>query len=416
MEKNNKEPPLPITLLSSKVALNIYQNRKFFNSFLWNALLIKISVLQRRTLMCRSGLYILLVKRLLSKIRIKCTTQYALRIMSRRHSTLSSHHKSPCVFTLETKHKKEINCVKISNHEASLIATASEDKTALLFRLNADCSAATQVQELQGHRSSVTSVAYHPNGLLIATSSEDHTIKFWRIDDGSCVFTLLAHKLGGITSVVFDKSGTYFASTSWDNTAKIWQLNEDYTLPRRVSWLKGHKHIVDSFAFDPHNEHRIAATASHDKTAKVWIIIDKNSKCVSTLSGHTRSVSSVLFHPTRRDLIVTSSKDGTVIFTQIDPDFGNMTCSTTSVLKLMTPGNTIDINAITIDKSGLRLLTCSWDNIARLYLIVVNDQGNIGCVLLSTLRHEFGVFSGDFSLDEIAVTGGLDTSLKFSRL
>lgn len=337
--------------------------------------------------------------------------------MSQRHSTLSMHHKSPCVFTLETNHDQEINWVTFSNHEASLLATASEDKTAQLWRLNADCSAATQVHKLQGHRSSVTSVAFHQNGLFMATSSEDHTVKLWRIHDGSCVFTLLAHKLGGITSVVFDESGTHFATTSWDKTAKIWELNADCTLPRRVSWLKGHNHIVDSFAFDPHNKHRLAATASHDKTAKVWIINDKKSKCVSTLSEHTRSVSSVLFHPTLLNLILTGGTDGIVIFTQIDPDFGNMTCSTTSVLKLMNPGNTMDINAITIDKSGFRLLTCSWDKTAKLYLIVVNDQGNIGCVLLSTLKHEFGVFSGAFNLDdEIAVTGGLDTSLTFSKV
>jgi WD40 repeat protein len=333
--------------------------------------------------------------------------------MSQRHFTLSRHHKSPCVFTLETDHREHINCVKFSD-DASLLATASEDNTAKVWTINKNCSAATQVHKLQGHISSVTSVAFHPNGLFIATGSEDRTVKLWKISDGSCVFTLLAHNFGGITSVVFDDSGKHFATASWDKTAKVWILNADCTLPRRVSLLEGHEHIVDSFAFDPYN-HQLAATASHDKTAKVWIITYKKSKCVSTLSEHTRSVSSVLFHPTLQNLIVTGGNDGSVIFWKLDPDFSNMTCRTTSVLK-MNPNNTMDINGFTIDKSGLHLLTCSWDKTAKLWLIVLDDQENIRCVLLSTLRHEFGVFSGAFHPDEIAVTCGLDTSLKFSKV
>jgi WD40 repeat protein len=331
--------------------------------------------------------------------------------MSQRHFTPSRHHKSPCVFTLETNHLKHINCVKFSD-DASLLATASEDNTTKVWKINKNCSAATQVYKLQGHISSVTSVAFHPNGLFIATGSEDRTVKLWKIYDGSCVFTLLAHKHGGITSVVFDSSGEHFATTSWDMTAKIWILKDDCTRPSRVSWLKGHRDIVNSFAFN----NKLAATASEDKTAMVWLMKEDYSSptCVSILRGHTRGVSSVAFNPTNKNLLLTGGDDGAVIFWELSPDFSNMTCTATCILKLMDPKNTWDINSITIDNSGLRFLTCSWDKTAKLWLMIFDGQKIIGCVLLSTLRHDSCVFSAAFHPNyEVALTVGLDASAKF---
>ena len=50
------------------------------------------------------------------------------------------------------------------------------------------------------------SVAFSPNGKLLASGSLDSTLKLWRIQDGSLVRTLDGHT-ASVTSVVFTLSG-----------------------------------------------------------------------------------------------------------------------------------------------------------------------------------------------------------------
>jgi WD40 repeat protein len=63
---------------------------------------------------------------------------------------------------------------------APYLATGSEDCTAKLWLLNADCSAVTCISTLSGHRKSVSSVAFHPSSPYLATGSIDKTAKLWR--------------------------------------------------------------------------------------------------------------------------------------------------------------------------------------------------------------------------------------------
>ena len=69
---------------------------------------------------------------------------------------------------------------KIRYPSAPYLATGSNDDTAKLWLLNADCSAATCVATLQDHSDSVTSVAFHPSAPYLATGSSDRTAKLWR--------------------------------------------------------------------------------------------------------------------------------------------------------------------------------------------------------------------------------------------
>jgi WD40 repeat protein len=61
----------------------------------------------------------------------------------------------------------------------SLLATGSSDKTAKLWRISPDGTAATCVATLTGHSNSVLAVAFHPTAPLFATGSSDDTAKLW---------------------------------------------------------------------------------------------------------------------------------------------------------------------------------------------------------------------------------------------
>ena len=81
---------------------------------------------------------------------------------------------------------------------------------------------------LKGHREAVTSVAFRPtNPALLATGSNDRTVKIWNIDTKECIKTLKGHA-SNVTSVAFHPTNpTLLAPGSEDNTAKIWNVGDN---------------------------------------------------------------------------------------------------------------------------------------------------------------------------------------------
>jgi WD40 repeat protein len=74
-----------------------------------------------------------------------------------------------------------------------------------------------------GHAVAVYSVVFSPDGRLLASGSEDGTIKLWRVADGSLVRTLTGHR-DLVRSVSFSPDGRLLASGSYDNTIKLWRV------------------------------------------------------------------------------------------------------------------------------------------------------------------------------------------------
>ena len=92
-----------------------------------------------------------------------------------------------------------------------------------------------------GHGSHVNSVAFSPNGTLLATGSDDTTIKLWRVSDGAFVRTLAGHT-SSVNSIAFSPDGTLLVSGSSDRTVRLWRVS-DGTLARTLS---GHTNWVNA--------------------------------------------------------------------------------------------------------------------------------------------------------------------------
>jgi WD40 repeat protein len=115
----------------------------------------------------------------------------------------------------------------------------------------------------------VWSVAFSPDGRLLASGSEDHTIKLWEVASGSLVRTLSGHT-DHVFSVAFSPDGRLLASgAAWpDNTIKLWEV----ATGSFVRTLTGHTNSVYSVAFSP--DGRLLASGSEDKTIRLWDISD----------------------------------------------------------------------------------------------------------------------------------------------
>lgn len=73
-----------------------------------------------------------------------------------------------------------------------------------------------------GHTSIVSTLAYSPDGRMLASGSWDNTIKIWEGNEGFLLQDLRAHE-GSILSLQWTPDSRYLISTSKDFTARIWE-------------------------------------------------------------------------------------------------------------------------------------------------------------------------------------------------
>ena len=71
----------------------------------------------------------------------------------------------------------------------------------------------------KGHKDWVNSVAFSPDGTMIASGSNDDTIKLWNLE-GRLLQTFEGHK-HIVNSVAFSPDGTMIASSSFECMIKL---------------------------------------------------------------------------------------------------------------------------------------------------------------------------------------------------
>ncbi|EHK47241.1 hypothetical protein TRIATDRAFT_217787 [Trichoderma atroviride IMI 206040] len=136
--------------------------------------------------------------------------------------------------------------------------------------------------------SRVNSVAFSPNGKILASGLWDNVVRLWEVSTGSHIRTLEGHR-GVVFPVVFSPDGRILASASQDTTIRLWQV------PMGSSkWtLKGHSASVGSVAFSP--DGKILASSSDDKTIRLWDVA--LGSCLQIIEEHNNRVRSVTFSP-----------------------------------------------------------------------------------------------------------------------
>src|SRR5262249_33294387 len=98
---------------------------------------------------------------------------------------------------------------------------------------------------LQGHTANVFTLAISPDGLTLASGSEDNTVRLWEVKTGQRRTTLQGHT-EAVRSVAFSPDGLILASAG-GKTVRLW----DATTGQLKATLEGHKGTVTAVAFSP---------------------------------------------------------------------------------------------------------------------------------------------------------------------
>lgn len=297
-----------------------------------------------------------------------------------------------CIHTL-TGHQKWV-CSVAWNNNQKILASGSEDETIKLWEVDSG----REILTIRGHSGYVNSVAFSPDGKILATGSDDKTIRIWEVQTGKLLCILgnwnrgeyFGHS-GGVTAIAFHPNGQTLASASKDKNVKIWQLGDDILDPnfgKVKSTLTGHSRPVRAIAFSP--DGKTLASGSEDNTIKIWDLNLGNT--VKNLCNYYQGVHyiyAVDFSPDS-NILASGGRDRNIKIWQIYQG---------EILQTL-EGHSSDIRQVTFSPQGDLIASASEDGTIKIW------DGKTGQQIGNLVGHSKYVNSVTFSRDGKSLASG----------
>ncbi len=112
---------------------------------------------------------------------------------------------------------------------------------------------------LRGHSDQVLSVAWRPDGRVLASGCNDGEVRLWNASGGPSTDTLVGHALS-VNSVAWSSDGLHLASASFDTTVRIWNTRDG----NAELVLTGHSDWVFGTAWSPDGHQIVTVAADHE--------------------------------------------------------------------------------------------------------------------------------------------------------
>ena len=213
------------------------------------------------------------------------------------------------------QHDEILDCAYVGPSENHLAIAPNESEIRILDVRTSAC------EVLPGHRDTVLCLDRDSAGRWLASGSKDHEARLWTLDftetqlSYTC-FAILKGHTGSISAISLPRkplSGPprFVITGSDDRTVKCWDISTGRTTtpftPRSMYTQKAHDKDINAIDISP--DDRLFATASQDRTIKIFSVED--GQVMGVLKGHRRGVFSAKFSATER-VLASGSGDGTV--------------------------------------------------------------------------------------------------------
>lgn len=165
---------------------------------------------------------------------------------------------------------------------------------------------------LDGHEAGVPAVTFIGEGKMLATGSEDKTVKLWDAATGKVLATL---KTGSVQSLAGTTDGKRLASAGHDGTVKVWDVESR----KELLALKSAKGDAAGLAFAPGGKVLAVGGGGFDKdTEKAWGVVRVWDAAAGTellaITWSENRVTNVAFSPGGKTLAACSSNGAVVLW------------------------------------------------------------------------------------------------------
>ncbi len=243
-----------------------------------------------------------------------------------------------------------------------------------------------KVKNFAQHSDAVGSVAFSPDGLMLASGSKDKTIQIWDLATGKSIRTFPGDS-STIWSVAFDSNGTKLATGTGFWRVMLWDLKTG-----QVIRSLDHTASVWSVALSP--DGLLVASGSGDKTTKISDVA--TGSLIQNLPDHTDFVYSVAFTPDGKSL-VSASKDKTITIVDV---------ATGRLLKTL-QGHGEPVRSIAISPDGKTIVSGSYDETIKIWNLENGD------LIRSIKGHSDDIVSVAISPDgKFIASGSKDKTIK----
>ena len=244
-----------------------------------------------------------------------------------------------------------------------------------------------QIVICKGHTNWVVSLAFTPDGSVLASGSTDYTVRLWDVSTGQCLQTLWKHD-SDVWSVAFSPDGDLLASGSDDQTIRLWSVKTNECL--RI--LRGHTNWVLSVAFSP--DGLTLVSGSDDHAIRLWNI--STGECLKIFQGHLDGIRSIALSSDGQTL-ASGSEDHKIKLWDV---------SSGECLRTF-QGHCDRVFSVAFSSRGDILASGSHDQTVRLWSV------STGLCLKIIQAHSNAIFSVAFSsLGNILASGGYDQAVK----
>ena len=190
---------------------------------------------------------------------------------------------------------RQLRCMRFSP-DGAVLAVGDGSGAVRLWKL-----ATHQFTEFSAHAGPVLSLAFSPNGELLATGSNDkQKVRLWKVHGGEPMPRNFTGQVGDVWSLAFSPQGTQLASGSRDNPIRLWNLEENAVgekVPDRL-----HADDYGNFCFSQDGQWMAGGCA--DNTVKVWEVATLRIQGVLPKTSYV-----VAFSP-QSDELLTATREG----------------------------------------------------------------------------------------------------------